>query len=126
MKEIFPLLNFNPETNRYIAMNAKKSPNGSDLNQPINPLEKIGIETEKISAANSPAVVPPKTRTKANTTIAVREPITNGKSTVKSYTDEPKLNTGYNDAAVKWSVTWDVSDTFRPNGCQLFSSIQLK
>ena len=40
MKEIFPLLNFNPETNRYIAMNAKNNPNGSDLNQPINPLEK--------------------------------------------------------------------------------------
>ena len=43
-----------------MAKNAKKSPKGSDLNQPINPLEKIGIETEKISAANSPAVVPPK------------------------------------------------------------------
>ena len=84
MKEIFPLLNFNPETNRYIAMNAKKSPKGSDLNQPINPLVNIGTEIEKINAANSPAVVPPITRTKAKTTIVVREPKTNGKSIVKS------------------------------------------
>ena len=84
IKEIFPLLNFNPETKRYIAMNAKKSPNGSDLNQPINPLVKIGTDIEKINAANNPAVVPPKTRTKAKTTIAVKEPITMGKSIVKS------------------------------------------
>ena len=40
---------FNPETKRYIAKNAKKSPKGSDLNQPINPREKIGIEIEKIN-----------------------------------------------------------------------------
>ena len=84
IKEIFPLLNFNPETKRYIAMNAKKSPNGSDLNQPINPLVKIGTDIEKINAANNPAVVPPKTRTKAKTTIVVKEPTTNGKSIVKS------------------------------------------
>ena len=84
IKEIFPLLNLNPETKRYIAKNAKKSPNGSDLNQPINPLEKIGTDIEKINAAYNPAVVPPKTRTKAKTTIAVKEPITNGKSIVKS------------------------------------------
>ena len=84
IKDIFPLLNFIPETKRYIAMNAKNNPNGSDLNHPINPLEKIGTEIEKINAANNPAVVPPRTRTKANTTIAVKEPITNGKSIVKS------------------------------------------
>ncbi len=84
IKDIFPLLNFIPETKRYIAMNANNNPNGSDLNHPINPREKIGTEIEKINAANSPAVVPPRTRTKANTTIAVKEPITNGKSTVKS------------------------------------------
>ena len=84
ISEIFPLLNLNPETKRYIAMNANNNPNGSDLNHPINPREKIGTEIEKINAANSPAVVPPRTRTKANTTIAVKEPITNGKSTVKS------------------------------------------
>ena len=65
-------------------MNAKKSPNGSDLNQPINPLEKIGIDMEKIKAANNPAVVPPKTRTNPKTAIAVNEPTTNGKSIVKS------------------------------------------
>ena len=84
MKEIFPLLNFNPETKRYIAINAKNNPKGSDLNQPINPLVNIGSETEKINAANNPAVVPPRTRTKANTIIAVKEPKTNGKSIVKS------------------------------------------
>ena len=77
-------MNLNPETKRYIAINAKNNPKGSDLNQPINPLVNIGSEIEKINAANSPAVVPPRTRTKANTTIAVKEPITNGKSTVKS------------------------------------------
>ena len=84
IREIFPLLNFNPETNRYIAKNAKKSPNGSDLNQPIKPLEKIGTEIEKINAAYNPAVVPPKTRTKAKTTIVVKEPKTNGNNIVKS------------------------------------------
>ena len=84
MKEIFPLLNFNPETKRYTAKNAKKSPKGSDLNQPIRPREKIGIDIEKINAANNPAVVPPKTRTKANTAIAVNEPMTIGNSIVKS------------------------------------------
>ena len=84
MREIFPLLNFNPETKRYIAKKAKKSPRGSDLNQPIRPLEKIGIDIEKINAANNPAVVPPKTRTNAKTAIAVNEPKTNGKTIVKS------------------------------------------
>ena len=84
MKEIFPLLNFNPETKRYTAKNAKKSPKGSDLNQPIRPREKIGIDIEKINAANNPAVVPPNTRTKAKTIIAVNDPKTNGRNTVKS------------------------------------------
>ena len=82
--DIFLQLNFIPETKRYIAKKAKKSPNGSDLNQPIKPLVMIGTETEKISAANNPALVPPNTRTKANTTTAVKEPITNGNNTVKS------------------------------------------
>ena len=84
INEIFPLLNLNPETKRYIAINPKNNPKGSDLNQPINPLVNIGSEMEKINAANSPAVVPPKTRTKAKTTIAVKEPKTSGKSIVKS------------------------------------------
>ena len=77
-------MNLNPETKRSIAKNAKKSPKGSDLNQPINPLVNIGSEIEKISAANNPALVPPKTRTNAKTTTAVNEPMTNGKSMVKS------------------------------------------
>ena len=84
IKEIFPLLNFNPETKRYIAINAKNKPNGSDLNQPTNPLVKIGTDIEKMSAANNPAVVPPKTRTKAKTAIEVKEPSTKGKSIAKS------------------------------------------
>ena len=67
-----------------MAKNAKKSPKGSDLNQPIKPLVKIGIEIEKINAANNPAVVPPKTRTNAKTTIAVKEPKTSGMNIVKS------------------------------------------
>ena len=66
IKEIFPLLNFNPETKRYIAINAKNNPKGSDLNQPINPLVNIGSEMERINAANSPEVVQPKKRTKEN------------------------------------------------------------
>ena len=84
MIDILPLLNFMPEINKYIARNAKKRPNGSDLNQPINPLENIGIDTEKIKAANSPAVVPPITLTNAKTRIEVNEPITRGNSIVKS------------------------------------------
>ena len=84
INEIFPLLNLNPETKRYIAINAKNNPKGSDLNQPINPLVNIGSEMEKINAANSPAVVPPRTRTKANTAIAVSDPTTIGNSIVKS------------------------------------------
>ena len=64
-------------------MKAKNNPKGSDLNQPIRPLEKIGMEIEKINAANKPDDVPPKTLTNAKTTIDVIEPITNGKSMVK-------------------------------------------
>ena len=82
--EIFPWLNFNPETKRYIAKKAKNSPSGSDLYHPIKPLEKIGTETENINAANNPAEVPPNTRTKANTSTPVNEPIIKGNNTVKS------------------------------------------
>ena len=81
--EIFPWLFLIPETKRYAAMKAKNNPKGSDLNQPIRPLEKIGMEIEKINAANKPDDVPPKTLTNAKTTIDVIEPITNGKSMVK-------------------------------------------
>ena len=52
IKEIFPLLNLNPETKRYIAINAKKSPKGSDLNQPINPRVNIGREIQAEMIAN--------------------------------------------------------------------------
>ena len=91
MREIFPLLVFIPEIKRYNAKKEKKSPSGSDLNHPIKPLEKIGTETEKINAANNPAVVPPTTLTNANTRMLVNDPITREKSIVKSYNDEPKL-----------------------------------
>ena len=101
-------------------------PNGSDLNQPTNPLEKIGTETEKINAANKPAVVPDKTRTNANTTTAVIEPIISGKIIVKSYKDIPFPKIWYNAAVITCNVTWDVSDTFLPKGCQLFVSIHSK
>ena len=94
IREIFSWLNLIPEIRRYIAMNAKKSPKGSDLNQPIKPLEKIGTDTANINAANNPAVVPDITRTKANTTIPVNDPITNGNKIVKVYNDEPKLKIG--------------------------------
>ncbi len=93
-KDIFPLLNFIPETKRYIARNAKNNPNGSDLNQPISPLIRIGTDTAKINEANRPAVVPPNTRTNANTTMEVKDPITKGNKTVKSYNVEPKLKMG--------------------------------
>ena len=46
-------------------------------------LAEIEFRAEKINAANNPAVVPAITRTKAKTTIAVREPTTSGKSIVK-------------------------------------------
>ncbi len=91
-KLIFPLLNFSPEMKRYIAINAKKRPRGSDLNQPINPREKIGTEIEKINAANNPAVVPASTRTNANTTTAVNDPITSGNNIVNSYNELPDPN----------------------------------
>ena len=92
IKEDFPRLFIIPETKKYIARNPKNRPNGSDLNQPINPLEKIGAEIENINAANNPAVVPPRTRTNPKITIAVKEPTTKGKSIVKSYSEELKPN----------------------------------
>ena len=84
INEIFPLLNLIPDVKRQIAKMPKNKPKGSDLNHPINPRVIIGTDTEKINAANSPAVVPASTRTKANTTIVVKEPITNGNNIVKS------------------------------------------
>ena len=82
--EILPLLNFNPETKRYIAIIAKNNPNGSDLNQPKPPLIIIGNETAKNIAAKRPAVVPANTLTKAKITITDNEPKTTGNIIVKS------------------------------------------
>ena len=81
-----------PDTKRYIARNPKKRPNGSDLNHPINPRVNTGTEIENINADSSPAVVPPKARTNAKTTIDVNEPITNGKIIVKLYNVVPNPN----------------------------------
>tara|TARA_B110000438_G_scaffold105142_1_gene103662 strand:+ start:655 stop:906 length:252 start_codon:yes stop_codon:yes gene_type:complete len=81
-----------PETKRYIAINAKNKPKGSDLNQPTNPRVNMGTEIENINAAINPAVVPPRTRTKAKTDIAVNEPTTNGNIITNSYNDELKPN----------------------------------
>tara|TARA_B100000029_G_C17318039_1_gene866980 strand:+ start:132 stop:575 length:444 start_codon:yes stop_codon:yes gene_type:complete len=77
--EIFPLLNFIAETKKYNAIIPNNNPSGSDLNQPAKPLIKIGTETENIRDASKPAVVPPNTRTNANTAIDVRPPTTMGK-----------------------------------------------
>ena len=54
------------------------------MNQPIVPLTIIGGDNAKKREAKSPALVPPKTRTRANRTIAVIEPKTTGKIIVKS------------------------------------------
>ena len=48
------------------------------------PLTIIGGDSAKKSEAKRPAVVPPKTRTSANTIIAVREPKITGNIIVKS------------------------------------------
>ena len=80
----FLFLEFIPLNRRYIVKRLKNNPNGSDLNQPIGPLTKIGSETEKSRADIKPAVVPPITLTKAKITIADNEPITTGKIIVKS------------------------------------------
>lgn len=73
-----------PLKRRYVANTAKNKPRGSDLNHPIVPRVKIGIEIEKNNAENNPAVVPPITRTNAKTRIVVKEPKIAGKSIVKS------------------------------------------
>ena len=65
------------DKNKYIARKLKKNPRGSDLNQPSKPLSRIGNEMANINDAIRPAVVPPITRTNANTTmIDVSEPKT--------------------------------------------------
>ena len=63
---------------------AKKKPRGSDLNQPIKPLSKIGKEIANIKDAIRPAVVPASTLTNAKITIVVNEPTTSGSNTVNS------------------------------------------
>ena len=103
--EILFLLFFIPDTNRYNAKNPKKSPSGSDLNQPAKPRTRTGIEIANIKEANNPAVVPPSTLTNAKATTEVKEPITSGNSIVKLYNDAPKLKIGYRIAVVKCRVT---------------------
>ncbi len=122
INEDFPLQFIIPETNRYIARNPKKKPSGSDLNHPTIPLVNIGTEIENINADKSPAVVPPKTRTNAKTTIDVSEPTTNGNNIVKLYNDCPNPNRVYKIPVVRCNVTCEFSAISLPNGCQDFSS----
>jgi len=78
-----------PLIQRYTAKSPRNIPNGSDLNQPINPLSMIGTETENKSAATSPAVVPPIVLTTAKIATVVSEPIITGNSIVKLYKEVP-------------------------------------
>ena len=55
------------------------------MNQPTVPQIITSIETAKNRDARRPAVVPPKTLTRAKITIVVNEPIMTGNSIVKSY-----------------------------------------
>ncbi len=75
---------FIPLKSKYTAKRPKNNPRGSDLNHPIGPRIRIGIEIENNRAENRPAVVPPMTLTKAKRTIADKEPKTTGNSIVKS------------------------------------------
>ena len=84
INEVLPLLVFMAETNRYIPIKARNNPSGSDLNHPITPLKIIGIDMANIKDATRPAVVPPMTRTNANTATDVNEPMITGNITTKS------------------------------------------
>ena len=64
----------------------------TDFQRLCRDMSNIGTEIENINAANSPAVVPPRTRTNAKTEIVVNDPITNGKIITKSYNDELEPN----------------------------------
>jgi len=81
---IFLFLELIPLSKKYSAKIPKNNPRGSDLNQPIEPLNIIGNETEKNKAENNPAVVPPITLTNAKITIQLREPKITGNRIVKS------------------------------------------
>lgn len=94
-----------PLKRRYIVKTEKNKPSGSDLNHPIEPLVKIGIDSEKNKAENNPAVVPPITRTNAKSTIVVREPKTAGKTMVKSYRLPPPPKIQQVIAAVRCNDT---------------------
>ena len=72
------------DKNKYAARKLKKKPRGSDLNQPIKPLSRMGNEMANINDAIRPAVVPPITRTNANTMIDFNEPMMTLKIIVKS------------------------------------------
>ena len=59
--------------------------NGSDLNQPKFPLTIIAGEKAIIKAENIPAVFPAMFLTNKNITNVVKDPITTGNKTRKSY-----------------------------------------
>ena len=81
---------------------------------------------EKINADNKPAVVPPSTRTNANTKIEVIQPITNGNKIVKWYTDNPNPKIGYKNAVEKCNTTCELEEISLPWGYHDFSSNQSK
>ena len=83
-KEILLFFALIPLKNKYNPIIPKNNPRGSDLNHPNCPRIIIGKETEKNNAENNPAVVPPITLTKANTTTQDNEPIIAGNKIVKS------------------------------------------
>lgn len=52
------LFEFNAERNNQNPSNPRNKPKGSDLNQPAEPLTRMGMDTEKNRAESNPADVP--------------------------------------------------------------------
>ena len=78
--EFFFLCEIMPFDNNVRKIKLRNNPSGSDLNQPIDPLTKIGIEIENSKDESKPAVVPEIVLTKKNMTTDVREPKITGKT----------------------------------------------
>src|SRR5919198_3555813 len=104
------------DMNKYIASIPRNRPNGSDLNHPRLPLWMMaGLNAIK-RAENIPADVPPRTLTRAKTTMTVRAPMIAGNAIVKSRSDIPPPKALYMYAAVMCSTDRDVVGTFLPSG----------
>jgi hypothetical protein len=72
-------LELSADKNNHSDNKLRNNPNGSDLNHPAEPRDKIGIEIENINAENNPAVVPKIFLKIPNKTKHVKEPIIAGK-----------------------------------------------